>query len=1329
MTSGSGPLPEHERPPSAASPTTTVPLTARLAVEIPKPRDWQALQRNCVLLFRAELGDPNTQEYGRSGQNQGGIDILGRRGGDPDHYVGIQVRLVVPPLKHEKILSDCRAALALEAQLKEIIFATTAPDDAKATDAAVAVERLLREEGHDLSVSLYGWGNLQTLIAVHEVAYAAFVPSSMGSSVNRTVETASVDDELAGQIAAKVAELIRAPQTAVVAVSAPRPHLDRDTAEDPALHARIDTWRDLFRDGDQPGLAETGLRTLLNAGGLEDRPWALYRIHTNLASVLMDLGREKESVAHFEAAYAIRPDDGAAVANLALARTIEGRYVEAMDLARQALAATPREDSAIGYLLQAAGRTDWDGDPESLIPDDLNGSESADIGLAEFLRRREPTGWARQVLEIARRHPDSDPLKRGAALAVLTLATEGGGYFPGANGLVLREDVDRAAEDMRALADHCLTVGFADDHDLTAHLHNAALLLRLADRAADAEALISRGLTRLPGDSGLRRFLALAQAADGRRTEAVATLLPLTDDVEAALLRLEITGAESPEAGLAEARAFDASALTSPSDALFWQILGEFAARVGDAAALREAAASLRSLRAEPQIADLMSIQADQLDGIDPAACRNRLATLAQDLPDDVPMSVRYIVANHLRGEDMDADAADLLAAHVDLQRGGPATILYLQSLANARRDDAFIAALAAAGEAVRHSPVILWAEAAHAWNLGDLRRADDAVDRLLARQPDDRSARLLKIEILMRQDRSTALLDALDKPIESLPGSRVSDLYRIAALLGNFGYYERAAALAYRLFLEHRDQSRAWMTLSALVIEEGRGEAGKALWTVETAGPDSGIDVTFADGETVFFIIEPDVGLRRLDPESWEPTHPLVQAVSGLHAGKPFEVAGGRAGVVSRVRHKYVARLHYVMENHEQRFPAIFGFRAIHIDPDHPKGLDELKALLKQRHDWFDEEQQRYYATPSPLGVLAHRLGLDTIDVAQSLTAQGLKLKVAQGTEDEREAAAAAIVRHGGAGCVLDLQTFWTAWRLGALEVVVETVGAIHVPQSVVDRLQARRERFARAAQEGLLTASWRDDTIAVVETAAEALEAAHADVEGALAWIAAHAVVCPMVATEGLAPALRDQLITGKSDVFDTLVITAQRNLLLVNDDLVIRGLAEALGQPVGAWLHQVLAAAVKRRLLAFDVYVRWSADLIDAGQRHVSVSGDVLAAALRIDAAAGTAPGPVFSHILGVIGGAAADPISHLGACTSALKVIWNTAALSGCREAATGMLVTAVIRERKDYVKMLGTLLAWTRDEPGLRDYLLGWIRGHFLYEDLMRASRPAGRSAK
>jgi hypothetical protein len=133
------------------------------------------------------LKDPHAQEYGRHGQKQRGIDVLGRRNGDPNHFVGVQCRRYVEPLKKTDILKDSRSALAIKAGLKEIIFATTCPSDTKATDAAIEVEKELRAEGYDLTVVLYSWSDLELKICQHPAALAFFFPSAVASTATQPV--------------------------------------------------------------------------------------------------------------------------------------------------------------------------------------------------------------------------------------------------------------------------------------------------------------------------------------------------------------------------------------------------------------------------------------------------------------------------------------------------------------------------------------------------------------------------------------------------------------------------------------------------------------------------------------------------------------------------------------------------------------------------------------------------------------------------------------------------------------------------------------------------------------------------------------------------------------------------------------------------------------------------------------------------------------------------------------------------------------------------------------------------------------------------------------
>jgi cellulose synthase operon protein C len=1030
------------------------------AQEIPKPKNWQDFQRGCVVLFQAELKDPHAQEYGRHGQKQRGIDVLGRRNGDPNHFVGIQCRRYVEPLKKAEILKDCKAALTIKAGLKEIIFATTCPSDTKATDAAIEVESELRAQGHDLKVVIYSWSDLELKICQHPTALAFFFPSAVASTAAQSVR---LDPDSVSAIAEAVARLQPSSQAVVPAdVEAPA-----GNSEDPALHAKIDLWRDLFRTKNSFVFAKEGLLELQSKEDLSGKPWAKFRIETNLGSVAISLGSHDEAAAHFEKAYAVRPTDCNAIANLALARTIRGRYEEAMELAKVALNSTPRSEQAVSYLLQAAARSSWQGDPETLIPADLVGSVHADMGLAEFLRKRNAPGWAEKTRELARNHIDVPEFRRADAIAVLELAL-GPDAFVGRPGTVSREDLERAAKEMLAMADSCLSNAFADQHDLLAFVNNAAVLLRLTGRQADCESLLVRALPSLSDQPQLRRLLALSQAAQDRFADAEVTLRA-DQDPESRLLAAEMMARRDNKEAIKLVENIDPIGQDHLAE-LKWRVLGELALRVRDYERVNSAIAGLASLPDGKLLADLLQLRRNAQLDIDEDQRHARLIELAGAEFTLANSLSRYLVADEMRNQGLPAEAAKLIEPIIDLQILNPATRLYLGCLVEARRDEAFRVSLANACSDVRKDPEILWLLATHSWNVGDLLESRRAVDALLSDHLDSPAARLLKIEILLRSDKIDELLPELEQPIERLAFNRLSDKFRVASLLGHLGHMDRAVAYAYRLFLENREISQAWLCFDGLVLKEGANLANSdGSWDPKVVCEDAAVDIEYEDGEKQFVIIEPDGMLRRLDEDSWEPDHPLVQRINGLPVGAQFtNPANGKSGTIRQVRHKYVAKHHFVLANHEPRFPSVSAFRSISVDVSTPEGLAPLLEELKAKHDWVEQEQENYRKGPWPLAILAHRVGCDAIEVADGLSAQELPLKVAFGSEAERNAAVAAIVSNHAVGCVLDLLSYWTCWRLGALGALADVCGTIHIAQSTMDQLQARRERISNSAQTG---------------------------------------------------------------------------------------------------------------------------------------------------------------------------------------------------------------------------------------------------------------------
>ena len=59
-------------------------------------------------------------------------------------------------------------------------------------------------------------------------------------------------------------------------------------------------------------------------------------------------------------------------------------------------------------------------------------------------------------------------------------------------------------------------------------------------------------------------------------------------------------------------------------------------------------------------------------------------------------------------------------------------------------------------------------------------------------------------------------------------------------------------------------------MTLSILVLESGKGDDAPRLWNATEVGPNAAVDLRYNDETETFFVVEPNVALRKLDPESW---------------------------------------------------------------------------------------------------------------------------------------------------------------------------------------------------------------------------------------------------------------------------------------------------------------------------------------------------------------------------------------------------------------------------------------------------------------------------
>ena len=571
--------------------------------------------------------------------------------------------------------------------------------------------------------------------------------------------------------------------------------------------------------------------------------------------------------------------------------------------------------------------------------------------------------------------------------------------------------------------------------------------------------------------------------------------------------------------------------------------------------------------------------------------------------------------------------------------------------------------------------------------------------------------------ESLLRLNRIDEVQTELARPIENLSFSGNEDRYRAIALLGNLGHLDRATRAAYRQFLEVRSDPQAWLMLSRLVL--GRGELQeeqKQAWDVHAVAQDVAVDIRYDDGAELFFVVEPNETIRRLDGDSWEPSHPLISLIFAQPKGARFTDQSGKHGTIVDLRHKIVARFHYILKNFQIRFPKLRFFWSISVSPENPGGLDELLAQLRERQDWLKQQVDSYTRSNWPLGMLAEALGVDSIEASIGVVSLGATLKVAVGSEQERNDATRAVIDNDRKGCVLDLLGFWNAWHLGALPAVEAIGGRIHLCRSTVDRLHARREALAESAKDGIKSAAYNQGRIELCEVLPEVVQRWRADLDRVLAWINEHAEVMPVLVGDELNPGLREHLRATGTDIFHSLTIAIQQNLLLVTDDLLTRQLAGSMGFGRTCWSAQLLGVGLAKQVIDFDEYVRWLAYLVEAGHNYLSVSSEILARAHKLDATEGAAPGQLFRALSRMIGGAGADPASHIRVTAEFLGTLWFANPPVEHREAMTSLLMSQLMRERhRDYIGMVGSVIAMLGGSEDFIDFMRIWVRGHFLPE--------------
>ncbi len=1277
------------------------------AVQVPKPRDEQAFERCSLVLWRCILNDEGTYLYGRRGQRQHGVDIVGCRDGDPRNVVGIQCKLKGEgqQLTENEVRAEVEKAFTFHPLLAEYAIVTTAPDDAKLQSLARELSASISEgRSVPLQISVIGWENLQQEVQRHPEALRAFDPSHTGHGEKILQKVEDVPEQVAEKLSPHL-ELIRQD----IANLGVQQVTVESTAMDSEYEALITDYVSLIPN--EPEIALESLQRLQSRLDANVGSRIRFRTATNIAACRLELGDVERAAAEFISACDIAPEERKAIANKALGHLLGNDWLRARDIAKKALDEQPENASLGAVFIRSLIHDDGVGDPMSLIPEAIRRTPEVEQAYVLWLVHRvEPQAWWEAAIQAHGRHPEVAELKEAYANALLSRAIGGEAYAYGlalqGNGL---PNVEKAIEVYETLWDEMRSRKRRQRGDLTSVPLNLMLAYRILGRNESATALGWEAAERFPEDMTVKEQLAVLLVERGETDKALQVISDLEDNHQVVAVRFKI-------------------AVTSKDWNSVLELADRYAANAPQSERLVAHATKLvaRAELADPEEArHILTLEHGEFSGhtrsliiLGQSARTRGFEDISQSLFDAAVASVqhgdadypsRLAVAEEAMVRGHPGIAADALDGRVALYRDSEELRLlahaYVLDVPIRQRALRFFDAL---HSEIKNLAIFLKLEGILHFNRGVPNVAATVLVKAL--NADCRIDTLMcLIRALYQSNRKDEIRELLQsRDVDALYGTAL-DRINVSHALLDFSETERALGHGYTSLSEGLENAEVVMKFIGLVLR-----ATSADWEPDKEPKvESGTWVRLAHGSKGSF--EALVGEAQDRP--WGQAVPtdnaFISQCLNLRKGDEFEIqtslGSKETWCVSEIKPRWLQAFHHLTSDFGQRFPEAKGFAAVTIaDDDIEPALEQIR-----RNSAMAREQADFYLRNNiPLVMAAGDRPGGIVAFAQYISSLGEQVRVCTGTADERDRALELIRENERRGAVIDAFTAWHAAALGVLPVLRERLGQIAIPANELTRLSAMTEQVVEGGNDETMTMGYQDgEYFGFVETP-EDRERRLDHVIKLIQAVESSCTVEPLQFPDRFSELGEKLVRLPPSGAFASAVIAGSSRLLLC-EDFVMRRLAQQGFGANGVWIQAVLFDAEQAGTISFTAYADAVVYLAHFRHSYVSVSAPVLLSVFERDISRDLVQLEVLCSF---VGDANAEMLSHTAIVAEFINTIWANAQplivadefpVDSKTRKGTNLVIRALLEERRSedwanwaaaLYRGLGTLPVTIRRRP-------------------------------
>jgi tetratricopeptide (TPR) repeat protein len=1176
------------------------------STNVQPPKTPQDFEDACHLIYSVVFDDPTATKYGRSGQQQHGVDVFAVHKG---RRYGIQCKQKTFGKLTEKIIAEeVDAADSGPIKIYELVIATTAPNDAKLV-TYVANLTDSRTEAEKFRVSIAFWDTLESLIRRYPELQANFAPHMLGGLVYDQARRFDKQETLLEGIANGLS-------AGTFRNDLPTPSIPDARADslNKLVDKQLDGIKQLLTNGKFTN-ALVSLTTLghsLEAFDVHQQG----RWYTQRAHCYWNQGALEFAADDFDRAYELTPDDDKAVGNQIRGQLLRSRFDDAFTLADAARKRFPSSPGVLAAWLQAADRTGkplkWARD----VPPEFR--KTRDI-LHVFGWLRVFAGDYKEAAHYAKLACDDGEANfDNWALLLLALVNDVGadgalaslGVVPLAVVEELRLAIglfEPVAETLWSRQESLSTVQAATS------LGYAYLM---TGNVPAAKALLVEAVQRLPSDPQLTRVcLESIMRSDNQSAsfEFGSAHLESLDD-EGKLIVAEIAGHRGDVAVIARAR----ESLTSSDGVCIYEPeLRAFSWLARSNSGARDALAkdlTLEKLEAEVSIpARVIGTMVAYRQGFDWAvsAAQSLAAQITKDSPiRDVLMAARACAAleqyplvvsllqDRLPAGFMSEPHKQLFEALIRTGARKRAQKMLLEFPESAM-DDAEARSLA-----------VELAQEANDWS--ELSRL---AELQLKANRGSSHAWVFQAVVMLRQKRIVDAQHLLHSDIPLALNGDFRSQGQLAKLEIDFGARERGFNRLYQMFrsaLTDGEAASAYLSHFLFLAPELIPEAPQSV----AAG--TAVTLAAADGERRTVVIDPD-GIPNLPKAaSFESSAgKLYGILAGKRPGESVQIEDGFGAA-----HEYLivaidsAQRFLVGRAREMSHQSIIPSGpllslAIPTDKDGQMDLSNLLSMLKARSEQVREAFSAYAKGPVTLGILGQLLGGSATAVASDWP-QGLdaKLYVCNGTHQER-AEAHELLQSWSKPLVIDL-TALNELVANGLEmtlllfhpVFISTSAVATLDQLVASAVSDRSKGHMREVNGRINMVEYDDEYHESQRTYAERLQAC----------VEQYCEVVPAWGIEN--PPEHFVEIGGLLDVesFDAMQLCLEKDALLLTVDGRLREIAKAMAGIPGVWPQIYCAFATERNLCTADTYSRFALMSVAKRRAHTTVGMTEIIWAIR-------------------------------------------------------------------------------------------------------------------